>query len=184
MPCSITAGRTVSCKDAVSGIRNVYIANYIDIPAQTGYTIASGLITVMATTPLEVYEYAVRRESSKLDISIATDPKAGTTHFEQRLTLQFNKLNKDDADAVKILAYDRVVIIVQDNQDNLLVLGARNGMDMEGSSMTTGQNYGDQSGFSLTFVGREINEALWCKPSAGPTTALAPFDECTGVNVN
>ena len=181
MSCAVAAGRTVGCKDAISGIRGIWIVDSVDVTTQVGYLNSAGLITAWATTPVTVYKYGVRRETSKLDITIHSDPVNGTTYFEQRLSLQFNKLSKADSDLVKILAYGTQTIIVQDNQNNLMVLGARNGMNMDSSTITTGQAMGDQSGFMLNFVGKEIDEVLWITPGSDATDTTYPFDIVTGI---
>lgn len=187
MPCTfITAGRSVSCKDTVAGIEAVYFQDYTDVPLGTGYAVdGDGFITTIATTPAvtTAFKYALRKERCKLDITVQADGNTGTTSFEQRVTLSFNKLNKTDADNIKLLAYNRPQIWVLLNQGDIMLLGARNGMDMENSTMTSGQAWGDTNGFELTFVGKETDYASWGLISDGITETQYPFDNVAGMEV-
>ena len=193
MPCSITQGRDVSCKDAIGGIKGVYIHNFTEFyKAPTNFSVSNGEVTALvdwneatdAEAKFNMFYFAVRREMCNLEVSINSDPANGTTFFEQRFTMDLNKLTQEDANTMRLLAYGRPQIIVEDNQGNLLMLGAKNGMDVSSGSISTGQSFGDRNGVSLEFTGRET-EAFWTlvgTPNQG-TPAEAPFQNFNSAHV-
>ena len=180
MPCTISAGRDVSCKDAVGGIKGVYIHNYDEWWTAAGSNLdeATGQITTIidaavGSTTFTLYYFQVRREMCNLEVSVNSSPENGTTFFEQRLTINLNKLSQEDANTMKLLAQGRPQIIVEDNQGNLIMLGGKNGMDVTSGSISTGQAFGDRNGVTLEFTGRE-NDAFYTLIGAGCTTTCAP----------
>lgn len=187
MSCEINAGRSVSCKDASGGIKGIYILNFVD-------TLTSNMVLSAGSASgdnlkiekfksdnsagLSVYFFQLRREMASLDINVNSSPENGTTFFEQQLVMNFNKFSVSDADKAKILSYGRPQIIVEDNQSNLILLGATNGMDVTSGSISTGQAFGDRNGVSLTFTGREVEPYFELVGVSAPgTPSAAPFEK-------
>ncbi len=187
MSCEINAGRSVSCKDASGGIKGIYILNFTDTltanmvinsGSASGDNLKIDSFNSGSNAGLEVYYFQLRREMASLDINVNSSPENGTTFFEQQLVMNFNKFSVSDADKAKILSYGRPQIIVEDNQSNLILLGAANGMDVTSGSISTGQAFGDRNGVSLTFTGREVEPYFELAGVAAPTTpAPSPFEK-------
>ena len=191
MSCEISAGRATSCKDATGGIKGIYIHNYDEWYNSDETIIGTEAndqeisdISAYGTdgstqTAFDVFYFALRREMANLSISVNSDPSTGTTFFEQVLTVDFIKLTLQDANTLRVLAYGRPQIIVEDNQGNLLMLGAKNGMDVTGGTIDTGQAFGDKNGMQITFTGRETTAFMeLVGPETACTTCLpAPFDK-------
>lgn len=183
MPCIIASGRETSCKDAVGGIKGVYIHNYTEWFLNATSVVTDGVVTAIedkvldggALTPFNLYYFQVRREMCSLEVSVNSSPENGTTFFEQRLTINVNKLSQDDANKMKLLAYGRPQIVVEDNQGNLIMLGAKNGMDVTSGSISAGQSFGDRNGVTLEFTGREDEAFYTMVGSDGTGTSNAPF---------
>ena len=185
MSCEITSGRSTSCKDATGGIKGIYIHNYDEWYFNTNTVInADNEVTAISAygdgttqTTFDVYYHQLRREMASLDINVTSDPTTGTTYFEQVLTVDFIKLTNQDANVLRLLAYGRPQIVVEDNQGNLLLLGGKNGMDVTSGTISTGQAMGDKNGMQIVFTGRE-SVAFYdmVGPGTAPTSpAPAPF---------
>lgn len=179
MSCDIANGRNVSCKDATGGIKGIYFVNFKALLIDDA-SVSSNTITAFASDEdagLTAFHYQTRREMASLSINVNSSPENGTTFFEQRVSMTFNKLSQAEADRIKILAYGRPHIIVEDNQDNLILLGAKNGMDLSSGQMESGRGFGDRNGFSLEFTGREDDPFYTLVGAAGPESpAAAPFE--------
>jgi len=187
MSCLINEGRASdNCKDAVGGIKGVYIANYSDIISATGTVVGTGASenVITATGALTVFHFETRREAAGLSISVNAAPATGTRFFEQTLSLTFNKLTQDQANQVKMLAYGSPNIIVEDNQGQLILLGATNGMDVTVGQMTTGQNFGDANGFTVDFVGKETVPFFTMVSSSSGGSNTAPFENFANITVS
>lgn len=175
MACDITAGRAVPCKDVVGGIKAVYFANYGDIGTAS---LTNDEITDLSES-FTVYKYDVKGNSS-LEQAINSSRENGTTFFEQTLNLTLTKLSKEDHKEIKLLAYGRPHVFVQDYNDNCFAVGLVHGADVEGGTIVTGAAMGDLSGYTLTLVAREVLPANFL--AAG--TAADPFDGLSTSVVN
>ena len=82
-----------------------------------------------------------------------------------------SKLSKEDNKELKLMAYGRPHIAVEDRNGNFLLCGLEHGMEVTGGSIATGTAFGDLSGYSLTLTGQELEPANFI--SGG--TAADPF---------
>lgn len=154
MACDISAGRTLPCKDSVGGLKSVYFINYdsaVSISVEADDTVNSA--TSWAATA-DVYEYELKGNSS-LTQNIQSSRENGTTAFEQVLELTLPKLSAADNQAIKLLAFGRPRIVVEDYNGNLFLVGREHGADVTGGTIVTGAAMGDLSGYTLTFTAME-----------------------------
>lgn len=151
MSCDISAGRSLPCKDQVGGLKNVYFANYGDISVTLA---ADDSIPATEFTGDAFYQYELKGNSS-LTQNIQTSRDNGTTAFEQVLELTLPKLSVADNQAVKLLAFGRPHIVVEDYNGNFFLVGLEHGADVTGGTIVTGAAMGDLSGYTLTFSGME-----------------------------
>jgi len=56
---------------------------------------------------------------------------------------------------IKVLAQNRLMIIVKDNNGVYWVLGQTRGIDATDIKITSGKAFGDMSGSTITFTGKE-----------------------------
>ena len=174
MACDLSSGRVVDCKDSVGGIKTVYIGNYAVMPAGADWAAASN-DTVTAITAQTFYQFDVRPETSSLTVSFQSDPANGTTFFEQSLSVTFQKLDATDIADIRVLCQGRPNIWVLDNNDNVFLLGAVHGCNVQGGSLVSGQGFGDLSGYTIDFVGREANPVFY---------AAAPLSGVTNITIS
>jgi len=193
MACEISSGRIVDCKDSVGGIKAVFIsAGYIDQPSvpydDSGTPIVQGWLAATNDTVTQIqaqtyYQFDVRPETSSLTVNYQSDPASGTTFFEQVLSVTFQKLDATDIADIRILTQGRFQVWVQDNMDNVWLLGAEYGCNVTGGSLTTGQAFSDMSGYTLDMTGREPNPIWIATASAGGGAANYPLDNVGGATV-
>ena len=174
MACDLSAGRNVPCKDVVGGIDAVYFVDFGDLGAITE---SSDEVTDMAGT-FSAYKYLVKGANS-LEQAITSSQEAGTTFFEQTLSLNLQKLTKEDMVQFKLMAYGRPHCVIVDNNGNALLAGKDFGLSVSGGSITTGAAFADMSGTTLTLSGSEklpanfIAGAVAGNPFAGMSSATA-----------
>ena len=159
MACDLSSGRLVGCKDGIGGIVRVYIGNYADIPAGTGYAEAAGVVSVIAAQ--DFYQFDVRPETSSMTCNFQANAANGTTFFEQNLSLVFQKLDSTDIADIRILCQGRPNIWVETQDDksagvpNVYLLGAEYGMNVTGGSAVSGTAMGDMTGYTIELQGKE-----------------------------
>lgn len=149
MSCNISLGRLEGCKDQVGGLNAIYFLNFDDAT----YTLdADGLASVSETTP-NAYKYDLRGTST-FEQSLTSSRENGTTFVEQTLTVSLKKQDSTTHKEVKLLAYGRPKVLIEDNNGNLFVMGHEYGAEMNATA-STGAAMGDKSGYELTFVATE-----------------------------
>ena len=160
MACNVTAGRVLPCKAGFGGIKAAY---FFDLDALGALTYTDGVITAIAGTPT-VYEYDVKNTSS-LETAINSSRETGTTFYEQTLSLTLTYLDSPTQEQIKLIAWGRPSVAVEDYYGNMFIAGLDNGMEMTGGTIGTGTQPGDLSGFTMTLVGQEVDPATFITPS-------------------
>jgi len=147
---SLSAGRLEVCKDTVGGLAAVYFLNFED--ATFGVE-SDGTASVNETSP-SAYKYDLRGIST-FEQNLQTSRENGTTFVEQTLTVSLKKQDATTNKEVKLLAYGRPKIIVEDNNGSLFIMGHEYGSELTTAATSTGAAMGDKSGYELTFVASE-----------------------------
>lgn len=150
MPCVLTTGRKLPCKEIVGGIKQVF---FVDYGTLGNATITNGLVSAFSGTTYTCYQYDVK-SASGLEQTITSSNDNGTTFFEQTLTLVLTKLDAlTQQELYKVIAA-RPHVFIQDNNGNYLAVGMTRGCDTNGS-ITTGVALGDLNGYTLTITAQE-----------------------------
>ncbi len=163
MACDLSLGRKEPCKDVVGGIRAVYFTDFGDLGTVTE---TNDEITDLSGT-FTAFKYEVKGNSS-FEQNITSSRENGTTFFEQTLNLTLHKLSKEDNKELKLLAYGRPHVAVEDYNGNVFVMGLEHGADVSGGTIVTGAAMGDLSGYTLTLSAMEVKPANFV---ASPTSA-------------
>ena len=154
MPCDISLGRLEQCKNSIGGLRAAYFVNWGDAAAITyGATPNEDTITAVAGTP-SAFRYELKGTST-FEQTVTSSRENGTTFVDQKLTLAINKLTAADHKQLKLLAYGRPQVIVEDNNGNFFLAGLTKGMDLVTATISTGAAMADKSGYSMEFQGME-----------------------------
>ena len=140
MACDITLGRLEPCKNAVGGLIAAYFVNYGDATGFTYDAVNTDAIVGVTGSP-NAYKYDLRGTNS-FDQTITSSRENGTTFFDQSLKLQLKNLTPAMHKQVKLLAYGRPLVIVEDNNNNFFLAGLQHAM-------------GDLSGYTLELKGME-----------------------------
>ena len=155
MACDLTKGRIEPCKDVVGGIKNVYFIDFGDITI-TYDSINTDVVDDLGA--VTAYKYELKGNSS-FEQTVNASRENGTVFYEQTLNLTLKKLSVADNKELKLLAYGRPHVVVQDYNGNAFLMGAINGADVSGGTIVTGAAMGDLSGYTLTFTGQEKTPA-------------------------
>ena len=187
MACNITRGRLIDCKDAIGGLKAIFICkNYnnnisavatINATEMTtaGFATWSGA-TGSATT---VFKYDLVPNLSSMTVNINSDNANGTTFFTQTLSVTLQKIDHDMTNELRLMAYSRAQIFVQDENDNVFLLGIDNGCYVTGGTVVTGAAKGDMTGYTIEYGAEERNALIQLPATAGAATAKYPFDGLT-----
>jgi len=155
MACSLTiTGRSLPCRDALGGVKKVWIGSFTDgIWGAVGASTPGEIDDSTAALALE--DFVSPKNSSSLTQTINSSVENGTVFYTQVLSLVCNKPVSADIVEIQNLAKGRLAVVVQDNNDNYFVIGHTRGAELTGGSLTTGTAFGDLNGFTLEFTGEE-----------------------------
>jgi hypothetical protein len=186
MACDITRGRLIDCKDTIGGLKAIYIAksysNNVSAVANintTEMTEAGFATWSCCGGTVTVFKYDLVQNLSNLNVTINSDNANGTTFFTQALSVTLQKIDHDMTNELRLMAYARSQIFVQDANDNVFLLGIDNGCYVTGGSVITGTAKGDLNGYTIEWGAEERNALIQLPASAGAATAKYPFDGLT-----
>ena len=184
MACNLTRGRLVDCKDQIGGLKAIYICkgfnNNISAVATINTTemTTAGFATWSGQSggATEVFKYDLVPNLSSMTVNINSDNANGTTFFTQTLAVTLQKIDHDTTNELRLMAYSRSQIFVQDSLDNVYLLGIDGGCYVTGGTVVTGTAKGDMSGYTIEWGAEEKNALIQLPASAGAATAKYPFD--------
>jgi hypothetical protein len=180
MSCTLLLGRKEPCKDTVGGLKAVYFTDFGDYGTVTQ---TDDEITDMTGT-FTAFKYELKGNSS-FEQAITSSRENGTTFFEQTLNLTLKKLSKEDNKELKLLAFGRPHVAVEDYNGNVFVMGLEHGAEVTGGTISTGAAMGDLSGYTLTLSAQELKPANFvdsptaADPYAGMGSATVTVTEGT-----
>ena len=161
MATAITLGRLNPDKENVGGLKSAYFIEWSSA-VFTGATITSDEVTAFAPA-LALFKYELRGGNS-FDETNANSQENGTSFWEGSGTLQFKQQSLAAQKEIKLLAFDRKVIILEDYNGNFRICGLENGCDISVNT-ASGQNMGDFQGYNVSFVTAERNPARFVASS-------------------
>lgn len=177
MACDLTKGRALPCRDSVGGLKAVYFVDFGDLGAITLTSATEDSISDMAGT-FEAFKYELKGSSS-VEQTLNASRENGTVFFDQVVNLTLPQMSKEDNNEIKLLAYGRPYIVVEDYNGNAYLVGREHGADVTGGTVASGAAMGDMSGYTLSFSAMEktaanfIAGAVDGNPFAGMAAATA-----------
>jgi hypothetical protein len=168
MPCSITAGFQLGCRDNTGGIKNIYILS----GSITSISGSQGLITSISGSG-SFYQFQLFRQTSNFSEEIVATPENGTIVYNQTCNAVFFKMQTATRNQVRVLAQNpNLAIIVETNNGSetgaarWFLMGQVNGSQLLSGTSATGTAFSDLNGYNLVFSGNEANPASEVSGSA------------------
>ena len=153
MPCALTQGYTLDCKESIGGVKAVWFIPFSDV---TTITEASGVVTTITKSAGKVfYKYQLVKQTSSLTENITASVENGTVFYAQELTIVLNKMQANTRNEILLLAKNNLMAVIQDANDKYWLAGRVNGLDLTGGGSASGTAQGDRNGYTLTFSGGE-----------------------------
>lgn len=164
MACILSQGRGVQCNDSIGGIDFIEFAEIDSLGAITYDVTDTDVITAFSGTPTW-YKYELNSSANNYVENIISDFDAGTTYFEQVLTLSLKRLDAQTTKEVKLMAYGLNHVRITTRNGDVFIMGLLKGAKVTaGTSNTSGGGLGDFQGYNLTISGAEKNPANWYVP--------------------
>ena len=153
MGCGLTTTIARDCYNAVGGIDTIYVAEFDRVASVTENS-SGDVSSITMTGSSKFYEYKIEKGTGNFTQTGATNPANGTTFYEQALTVPINKTSSTKDFILKLTAYNKLMIIVKDNNGEYKLMG-RTGAYLGSNVSNTGTALGDANGYTLTFNAQE-----------------------------
>lgn len=165
MSCSLTTGYALGCRDAIGGIKTIFVQTL----NATGSVNTNGSGLVSGFTPTSVsgswFEYDLTKATSSMTETLNASTENGTLFYTPEVTFTINKLQTSVRNELRLLARNRLLVIVLDNNGRYWLLGAANGLEASAGTAGTGTAFGDRSGYEMTLTGMEPDAMLNILPA-------------------
>ncbi len=186
MACDITKGRIIDCKNGIGGLKAIYLpkkysSNVLQKASITdtemteadweNWTAGSGA----ATDGFELFKYDLVHNLSSMTVNVNSDNANGTTFFNQTLSITLQKIDHDMTNQLRLIAYSRPQIFVQDSMDKVYLIGVENGCHVTGGTVVTGTAMGDMQGYTIEWGADEKNALIQLPVATDSTATDFPF---------
>jgi hypothetical protein len=174
--CYTTANICKGCRDAVGGIKQVYIV----AGCVTGVTTnANQEILTVGATGGTVYTYQVEKNTSNFVENIQASLENGTVVYNQQVNLVFLKLQQSTRNQIKLLAQNtNMKVFVETNEGSIFYLGEDFGMALSSGTAESGTAFADRNGYTLLLEGFEKEPAKKLANSIDATLVGLTLSSC------
>ena len=168
--CELSLGFELDCKDGIGGIKQIVL---LDQTLVTGITLdAAEIITAIAgPTDADLYTYKLPTQTGSFEETINFNRDAGTIFYTQTVNIMLNKLSDAKRLELQGVATARVIVFVNDTNNNWWAVGYEYGADLSTGTAGTGTVLGDMNGYTLAFTHEAAKRAY--KLSGTPASVIA-----------
>lgn len=157
MACALTSDYSFGCDVGIGGTKELYL---IELENIGSYTESSGTLTAITKVTGKVFrKYQLVLETANFGEDITGNRQNGTLFYPQRGTIVINKQNVAVRNEILLLAKNRLVVVIKDNNLTYRLYGREYGMMLLTGAAETGTAWGDRNGYTLNFTSNELELA-------------------------
>jgi hypothetical protein len=161
--CALTSDYSFSCDVGIGGTKELYL---IELENVTSMTESSGTLTAITKASGKVFrKYQLVLETANFGEDIAGNRQNGTLYYPQRGTIVINKQNVAVRNEILLLAKNRLIVVIKDNNQTYRLYGREFGMMLQTGTAETGTAWADRNGYTLNFTGNELELAPFVQES-------------------
>jgi hypothetical protein len=151
MACELNIGFGLDCKDGIGGIKKIVLIDRSNVDSFTFD--ADEVVTVITADDEDaIYTYELPTQTGSFEETINFNRDAGTIFYTQTVNVMLNKLSAAKRLELQNVATSRVIVFVNDTNDNWWAVGYEYGADLSTATAGTGTVLGDMNGFTLAFT--------------------------------
>ena len=156
MPCAITAGYVIDCREAIGGINAIFFGEF------SNFTIfdASGTVTgITKVTGKKFYKFEVPTKSTATAMSVGTgSTENGSYFYEQSIEFPINKRDATTRNIITTLGKNKLVAIALDKDGTYRMYGKAAGLYLDSAEGKTGAGAADGNNYVLKLSGVELED--------------------------
>jgi hypothetical protein len=150
MACELSTGFTLDCKDGIGGIKKIVL---VDKALVTSFSFENEEVEIIVgPTSADLFTYELPTQTASFEETINFNRDAGTIFYTQTVNVMLNKLSAAKRAELQNVATARVIVFVNDSNDNWWAVGYEFGADLSTATAATGTVLGDMNGYTLAFT--------------------------------
>ena len=170
MPCAISAGYTIDCRESVGGVQTIWVLDKSQI---TSIVDSNGTLTTLTlTSGTTFYKIEVPRATAFATNTITASSENGTFFYTHEVSFPINSRSATVRNLINVLAKNKCVFITLEGDGVYRMYGAKFGLFMDSAEAGSGTALGDRNGYMVKFSSQETEDFIVC-PSATLTGKLA-----------
>lgn len=152
MACELSTGFTLDCKDGIGGIKQIVLLDKTSVDTIT-YEEGTEVINSMVINNVnELHTYELPTQTGSFEETINFNRDNGTVFYTQTVNIMLQKLSSAKRLELQNAATVRVIVFVNDTNNNWWAVGIENGADLSTGTAATGTALGDANGYTLAFT--------------------------------
>jgi hypothetical protein len=165
--CALTQDYSFNCDVGAGGLKEVYL---IELENISSYVESSGTLnTITKALGKKFRKYQLVQDTAFGDEDLVGNVQNGTLYYSQKVSIVINKQSVVVRNEILLLAKNRLVMVIVDNNGSYRLLGRENGLKLQTGKAGSGTAWGDRNGYTMEFVGNERELAPFVSSGAFAT---------------
>ena len=161
MACDITEGiNGADCKNATSGFKALYVANFSDYEFTTSEDETDGILLTGLPTAFEVHKFPLKNVGNTYTEPTSSSRDTGTTTFNGTLTAVFTRITAKKSFQLRQMVFGRPIVFAETNGGDILAIGLRRGVEFNNTTNIEGPLDGANA-YTLEGVSQEAQPAYF-----------------------
>jgi hypothetical protein len=158
MPCSLTSGYSIDCRESIGGIQAIYI---MENSAIEQLDVSSGVVTGLTkANGKRFWKFEVPRATASASSNLTGSQENGTIFFTHQVMFPINSRTATIRNIITTLAKNRLTFVTLDMDNSYRMYGASFGLFLDTTESGSGTAPGDRQGSMLTFTSQETEDFL------------------------
>lgn len=158
MACALTQDLNLDCRDSRGGVFTAYCIEFENVDS---ITLTSNVVSAIDKATTKVFrKYNLVAYTGEATEELTNSRENGTSFAKQMIKFPINKMTAAIRDEILLLAKNRLIWILTDNNGNSWLYGRVFGLMMTTGNITLGKALADRNGAELTFEGDEYETAI------------------------
>jgi hypothetical protein len=176
MSCLLTQGFLDDCKDAIGGIKEIFLGNWSNF--ETGITFDNSTGEIDGLPTATIYRYKLARSSSSWQEVATINETNRTLFYAQTVTAVVGRMNADKRKELFLASRANPIVFVRDSLDQIWCIGRLEGTTFN-TTAQSGTAKGDLNGYNIEIVAEERYPAEKLEAFTDE-----PFDNFAGITVS
>jgi len=161
MPCAISSGYTIDCRESVGGVQTIWVIEKSKIAS---YGETDGTLTGITMSPSgqTFYKIEVPRATAFATNAVTASQENGTFFYTHVVSFPINSRSATVRNLINVLAKNKCVFVTLEGDGVYRMYGAKFGLFLDTAEAGSGTALADRNGYMCTFSSQETEDFIVC----------------------